>query len=230
MSSKTTSPEAIFFDLDGTLFDTAPDLAFALNEVLQQHQKATVTVDALRPHAGTGSRSMIQFGFNIDEQDAGYEQIKTQFLNCYAKNLLQETEPYPGMLDVLDYLDQHQIPWGIVTNKPEWLTLPLLEHYQLHQRSRCLVAGDTLAQRKPHPAPLHHACKLTQTNASNCIYIGDTETDMQAAKAAEMFAILALYGYQPPNAKPDTWHSDFSIQAPRDLLAWVDKTFLEKSP
>lgn len=211
----------LFFDLDGTLLDTAPDLLYAMNQILEEYNKPTVMLDQFRSHAGHGSKAMIKYCFEIDETNTQYKEIKTKFLKVYQQNLTKQTRLFPGMEQVLDHLDAQQTNWGVITSKPEWLTKPLLDHFGIIERSKCIVSGDTLTQRKPHPAPLQHACKITNTKPTESVYIGDTEIDIIAAKAAGMQTILATYGYHYDNSPLEEWDADFMIQSPLEIISWL---------
>ncbi len=213
--------DIVFFDLDGTLLDTAPDLYSAMLKTLAHFDRDEVPYNRFRPHIHTGTRSMILESFDIDETHRDYEEIRKIFLSHYENTLTDETDYFPGMDKVLNHLDKKNKLWGIVTSKPEWLTKPLLKHFNIDKRSQCIVSGDTLPKKKPHPDPLLHACKLTNTQASASAYVGDTEMDMQAAKAAGMLAIAALYGYRTPDSRPEEWNADHLVQSPLEILQYL---------
>ena len=216
------SINAIFFDLDGTLLDTAPDLAFALNTILVEQQRAPLPFEQIRPWVSFGARTMIKQAFQItDPADPWLEPLRQRFLKIYAENLANQTRLFVGMEEVLAILEQQKISWGIVTNKPTWLTIPLLEKLGLANRSVCNVSGDTLALNKPHPAPLFHACQLANCIPENCIYVGDALRDIEAGQRAGMQTVVALYGYIGEEEKPAQWGATGMISQPLDLLAWV---------
>jgi N-acetyl-D-muramate 6-phosphate phosphatase len=202
---------ALLFDLDGTLADTAPDLAAALNHVLLQENHQTLPLTTIRQVASDGARGLLQLGFGIDEQHADFQRLRTDFLTYYATHIADHTTLFSGMEDILHRLETLSIPWGIVTNKPQQLTRALLEKLQLLSRASCVISGDSLPERKPHPAPLLHAAKLLSLPAEACCYVGDAERDIQAAKAARMVSIAALYGYLHPEATPTTWQADIYV-------------------
>ncbi len=210
--------KAVLFDLDGTLLDTAPDLAAALNNVLANEGHAPLPLQKIRPYAGHGSRGLLQYGLGIDENHAKFNTLSQQLLDFYSQNIVNNTHLFPGMEQVLTQLENKKIPWGIVTNKPGWLTQSLLEHLQLTVRAACVVSGDTLPKRKPDPAPLLHACAQLQINPSDCIYIGDSESDMQAGARAGMPTALALYGYIPDTVSPLQWGANYAINNPLEIL------------
>jgi 2-phosphoglycolate phosphatase len=212
--------QAVLFDLDGTLLDTAQDLIAALNAL--NHTQVTHT-PVMRAAAGRGSRAFIKAGLNIDEDDERYPLIAEQWLMHYENHLLNSTQLFTGMERVLDYLDQQHIPWGIVTNKAEKFTLPILNGLQLSERTKCVISGDSLTNRKPHPEPLLHACTILQVQPQHCIYVGDSETDIIASKAAGLTSIAALYGYIAEEENPKRWNADGYIQHPEEILQWVTR-------
>ncbi len=211
---------SLFFDLDGTLFDTAADITTALNKVLQRYDQPVVSFDHVRQYVALGSKAILTCGFSSEAPSFDMDQLRDEFLLDYRKHLVDQTTLYDGMADVLNYLDEARIPWGVVTNKPGWLAEPILVHFELNQRSRCLIAGDTLSERKPHPLPLFRACEIVGVNPNKSAYVGDTETDVQAAKAAGMLSILAQYGYGTPHEVINA-NSDTVIQQPVDILRWL---------
>lgn len=210
--------KAILFDLDGTLLDTAPDLAFALNFLLEKNSRPTIPFDVVRPLAGHGGKALIRLGFNIDETHENFAILWKELLIIYSQHLADNTQIFPGMTVILEKLVAEKIPWGIVTNKPGWLTKPLLEYFSLLNSAACIVSGDTLPYHKPHPEPLRYACKQLNCLPNESIYVGDAECDMQAAKNAGMKSVIALYGYIPATEKPESWQADRSIKNPLDLL------------
>jgi 2-phosphoglycolate phosphatase len=212
--------QAVFFDLDGTLIDTAPDLSFAIDETLNQFGRKPIPFQELRQHLNS-TQAILQLGFQIDESDSSYPSIQKTFLSLYLENLTRETLLFPGMEQVLDYLDLQKISWGIVTNKPFILTEPILKHFKLLERSSCVIAGDTLAVRKPHPDPLLHACKLSNISPENAVYVGDNEIDILTAKAAGIFSIGVQYGYHALSNPPEKWDADLLVASSDELMSWL---------
>ncbi|OUR72385.1 phosphoglycolate phosphatase [Methylophaga sp. 41_12_T18] len=212
---------AILFDLDGTLADTAPDLAFALNTLLQEQGHSTLTYEAIRPVASHGSVALIKLGFNIGPEDDGYKALQQRFISLYQQNIARETRLFDGMEAVLAKLEANNISWGIVTNKPAFLTDPLVEKLALADRAACVVSGDTTAHSKPHPAPMLHACELINHAPEDCLYIGDAERDIQAGKNTNMRTMTARWGYLAPHDHPESWQADVIIDHPRDILQWL---------
>jgi N-acetyl-D-muramate 6-phosphate phosphatase len=212
---------AVLFDLDGTLLDTAPDMIDALNTLLAQQGRAPLPYMLARTQVSHGSTGMLKQAFPDIPQGDAFEQLRTRFLSLYSARIAQETVLFPGCDTVLDALAQQGIAWGIVTNKPAFLTEPLLKALDLAQRAGCVVSGDTLAERKPHPAPLLHAAQLLALPPQQCVYVGDAQRDVQSAHAAGMQVLLALYGYLGPEDQPDSWQADVQIRSPVEILQWL---------
>jgi phosphoglycolate phosphatase len=212
------APRAVLFDLDGTLADTGPDLAFALNETLRHFQCDPLPYAAIRPVVSHGAIALVRLGFGMQPDAPGFAARRQFLLDVYAENLCRETVLFPGMAQVLEHLEARDLPWGIVTNKPAWLTDPLIEAMQLGGRAGCVVSGDTCANRKPHPEPILHACALLDSEPAASWYVGDAGRDIQAGKAAGCLTIAALYGYLHPEDPPDTWQADLTIDSPGQLL------------
>lgn len=211
----------VLFDLDGTLVDTAPDLGFALNTLLEQEGRQTIDHARIRPVASHGSAGLLNLGFGIEKDDPAYPALQQRFLTLYAENIARESALFIGMQDVLDTLAANGIRWGVVTNKPSFLTMPLMEALQLTQSAACIVSADTTPHSKPHPAPMLHACELVDTKPMECIYIGDAERDIQAARNAQMRSVVALYGYISETDTPESWQADCAINHPYEILQWI---------
>ena len=211
---------AVLFDLDGTLIDTAPDLAAALNHVLHLHNKPSLLLETIRPVASDGAAGLLKLGFNIFPGTKKFEELKICLLAYYEKNIAQKSCLFPGINNILDQCEEKNIPWGIVTNKPAYLTKKLLSALQLEKRTDCIVCGDTLAQKKPHPAPLLFAAEKLKHSIQHCCYIGDAPRDMASAKSAGMFAIAALYGYVN-EADILSAQADSVIFSPDDLRKFI---------
>lgn len=212
---------AVLFDLDGTLLDTAPDLANVLNAMRSQRQLPALPLSLIKPAVGSGSNAMMKLAFDLDNTDHDYPLIVEQFFNLYMDSLAEETTLFPGMESVLTHLENNGIRWGIVTNKPARFTDVLLDKLALSQRSACVISGDTLDKRKPHPAPILHACELLDCKPAATLYIGDTVTDVIASKAAGTIALAALYGYISPSDDPPLWQADGYIHKPVEIIDWV---------
>ena len=214
--------KCVLFDLDGTLVDTAPDMAFALNQTLSRHDREPLPQAVIRSSVSLGGAALVKLAFNMVESDPDFTRIRDEFLAIYRANLCRHSRLFPGMEQVLARLERSNIPWGIVTNKPAWLTHPLTQALQLDTRATCIVSGDTLAQRKPHPAPLLHACKQLRRSAQETVYVGDDRRDVQAGSSAGAATLVARYGYIGPNEDPQTWGADGYIDRPEEILSWIE--------
>ena len=208
----------MLFDLDGTLADTAPDLARALNRVRAANGLAPMPLELTRPYTSSGARGLLKIGFSMEPGDERYETLKLQFLDFYAAEICIETRLFEGMAELLDRLEQDKLPWGVVTNKAERFTRPLLQCLRLGERSACIVGGDTAARAKPHPDPLLHAAAALRLPPSACLYVGDDLRDVQAARAAGMPVIAAKYGYLGDGGAIESWQADAIIGHPREVL------------
>lgn len=214
--------ETVLFDLDGTLVDSLPDLAYAMNVVLQEQQQPTIDLDTIRPSISHGARAMLRFALG-SEQYPNFDDLHQRMLEIYADNIANKTALFSGMEQVLDYIEQNYKGWGIITNKYAHFTDLLLDKLSLSQRSLCNISGDTLSESKPHPAPLLHACDLTQTRPENCIYIGDAQRDIEAGQRAGMQTLVALFGYIGEDDKPETWGATGFLKQPQDLIDWLEQ-------
>jgi len=212
--------EALLLDLDGTLLDTAPDMGGALNRLRAEHGREPLPDASIRPVVSHGAMRLVALGFP-EAAGAEFERLRLRFLEIYAANLAIGTRLFPGFETVLATLESRGLPWGIVTNKPGWLTDPLLEALDLGRRAACAVSGDTVSERKPHPLPLLHAARLLGVDAERCVYVGDAERDIQAGRAAGMTTVVAAYGYLSADDDPLRWQPHGIVQAPGELLTWV---------
>ena len=219
--SKHVSIKTILFDLDGTLADTAPDLAAALNTVLVNNGREALPFETIRPVVSHGGQALIKLGFQIEPDHAEFELLYSTLLDYYKNNIATHTRLFSGMDKVLKKIEQLDLNWGVVTNKPGWLTEPLMDALNLSHRTACIVSGDTLIERKPHPAPLLHACELAGSQANECIYIGDAERDIVAGERAGMTTLVALFGYIDEHDQPQNWGSDGMIKTPQEILDWL---------
>lgn len=211
-------PEAVFFDLDGTLADTAPDLAGALNRLKAEQGLVPSPLAQLRPQVSNGVRGMLGIGFGLTPDAPRYPAIAERFLQLYASALCVETRLFAGIDEVLSHLDGSGITWGIVTNKAERFARPLIEALGLTSRCACIVGGDTAARPKPFADPLLYACSSAGVAPADSLYIGDDIRDIQAGKAAGMRTIAAAYGYLGSSPPVSSWSADAIIGHPLDLL------------
>ncbi|TGE81412.1 haloacid dehalogenase [Pseudoalteromonas sp. KS88] len=209
--------DAFIFDLDGTLLDTADDLGAALNTVLVSHNLPTVSADIYRPAASNGAVALLQAGFgdlwlNQEDQNA----LRQQLLTAYSDNIAVHSRCFDGVAQLLLALEKKNIKWGIMTNKPSFLTIPLISQIKTLHNAQAVVSGDTLEVAKPSPLPLLHTAELLAVDPRRCLYIGDAERDIQAAKAAGMRSATALWGYVPSESDALDWNADFNWQSPID--------------
>ncbi|HTS23480.1 MAG TPA: phosphoglycolate phosphatase [Casimicrobiaceae bacterium] len=212
---------AVLFDLDGTLADTAGDLAAALNRVREDRDLPPLPVAELRPHASDGARGLLGAGLGVTRENPEWETLREAFLDYYAAGLAIHTRLFDGAEDVLSGIEQRGLAWGVVTNKAARFTLPLLDWLGLAARADVVVCGDTTPQTKPHPAPLLHAAEALGVGAASCVYLGDAERDVVAAHAAGMAALVARYGYIGAAIAPESWAPDGLIDSLPALLDWL---------
>lgn len=198
---------AVLFDLDGTLVDTAPDMVAVLQSMQTDSGVEPVTYELGRSYVSNGAVGLLQLGFP-EADDASIDAMRLQFLELYAARICESSSVFPGLDGLVDALDEADLPWGVVTNKPGHLTEPLMDALALAERAACCVSGDTLPERKPDPAPLHHACSLAGFAASRTLYVGDSSRDMAAGLAAGMGTIAAAYGYITPDDSAEDWGAD----------------------
>ena len=214
------STQAVFFDLDGTFADTAPDLAYALNRMRAARAMPPVPLSATRPVTSMGARGMLQAGFGITPLESDYVAMRDEFLRLYEKHLCRKTRVFPGIETLLAELHVRDLSWGIVTNKAERYAKPLIAALRLEIRCACIIGGDTTGHLKPHPAPLLAACHVLGVPAANCVYVGDDERDVLAGRAAGMKTVAVRYGYLN-GGTPDAWGADLVIDRPQDLLDFL---------
>ncbi|WP_454720437.1 MULTISPECIES: phosphoglycolate phosphatase [Cupriavidus] len=211
--------DAVFFDLDGTLADTAPDLAAAANRLVTEHGRPPVAYERLRPVASHGARGLIGAAFGKSPADPEFPALRDTFLDYYEADIAVHTHLFDGMGEVLDALEAAGIRWGIVTNKVTRFTTPLVAAIGLAPRAAAVVSGDTTPHAKPHPAPLLRAAEVSGVAPSRCAYVGDDLRDIQAGKAAGMATITAAYGYCGDGEPPEEWGADYLVRHPSELIA-----------
>lgn len=211
------APAAVFFDLDGTLADTAADLAGALNAMREHRGLASLPLAALRPYASMGARGLIGQGFGIGPDHTGYEPMRVEFLERYEAAMCVHTRLFEGMAELLDALEARAIVWGVVSNKVERYVRPILAELGLLRRCAGAIGGDTTPHAKPHPEPLLHAARLARVDPTRCVYVGDDHRDVQAGRAAGMITVAAAYGYCGSASSPSGWGADHVVDGPLDL-------------
>ena len=202
-------------------WEDAPDMAAALNVLREEMSVSPLPFALVRPQVSNGAIALIRVGFP-EAIGAEFERLRMRFLEIYRANLAVHTQLFPGFELVLQRLEECAIPWGVVTNKAAWLTEPLLESLGLRQRAGCVLSGDTLPERKPHPRPLLVAAGQLGVAATDCVYVGDALRDVQAANGAGMRALGAGFGYLNPLDEPHSWPVAGWLAAPADLLPWLD--------
>lgn len=210
--------EAVLLDLDGTLVDTAPDMGTALNNLLIEENLAPIPLETIRPYVSQGALVLTKLGFSEHVAESKIEPLRQRYLDHYRAIVADNSVIFDGFEQVLGKLQDQGMPWGIVTNKPEWLTTPLLEQLALHEHAAVVISGDTLEKRKPDPLPLIVAAETIGIDCRNCVYIGDDPRDINAGKAAKMKTLIAAYGYIPADTNLDEWQADGLIARPIDLL------------
>jgi phosphoglycolate phosphatase len=215
-------PRAVLFDLDGTLIDSAPDLAGACNEMRAERGLAALPYGELRRMVGTGARGMVGVGFGLGPTDDGYLALRDEFLDRYERRMTRETTVFASMRPLLDWLAAQALPWGIVTNKATRFAAPLIESLGLAGAAAVLVCGDTGAHAKPQPAPLLEAARRLALAPGDCIYVGDDQRDVEAGRAAAMGTVVAAWGYLGVGAAPGAWGADRVIEHPDELITLID--------
>lgn len=213
--------EVVLLDLDGTLIDSAPDLAGAANDLRASHGLEPLPYEHLRPMVGAGARGMVGIAFDRRPGDAGYDELRAAFLVRYAERMLDSTHVFDEMLPVLDAIEAAGLRWGIVTNKALQLARPIVAGLGLDERAAVLVGGDSTPFAKPHPEPLFEAARQVGAQPRHCVYIGDDLRDIQAGRAAGMAVLAAGWGYLGVGEPVESWGADAVADRPAALLKWL---------
>jgi len=211
-------PGAILFDLDGTLIDSAPDLAGACNDMRIARGHEPIAFERLRTMVGSGARGMVGAGFALAPGDPGYAELRAEFLRRYEARMTQETRVFAAVSPLLERLEREGLPWGIVTNKAAQLAEPLVAQLGFAAAAAAIVCGDTTPHSKPHPAPLLEAARRVGVAPGRCVYVGDDRRDVDAGRAAGMLTIVAAWGYLGIDGPPESWGADAIISRPDELL------------
>lgn len=212
---------AVLFDLDGTLADTAPDMARTVNVMRERRALAPIALDIVRPHVSQGARGMIGAAFGLTPEDAGFGALREEFLEIYAEGLCVDSRLFPGMPELLESIERRPLAWGVVTNKHERFARPVMAGLGLGERAAVLVGGDTCERAKPFPDPLLHAARALAIEPSAILYVGDDIRDVQAARAAGMPVLAAGYGYLGNGPGPHEWGADAVVDSPAGIAAWA---------
>ena len=213
--------EAVLFDLDGTLADTAPDMTRTVNEMRARRGLPPVASELVRPHVSKGARGMLQAAFEVATDHPDFPAMREEFLQIYTENLCVDTRLFPGMGELLDRLEADAIAWGVVTNKFERLARPLIDGLGLGARAAVVIGGDTCPRAKPFPDPLLFAAASMGVAPIHTLYVGDDERDVQAARAAGMPVVIAGYGYLGDGPPPALWKADAIVNSPAELSQWI---------
>lgn len=201
---------AVLFDLDGTLVDTAPDFILAVNKQRHIHGFSPLNEMSIRNTVSEGARALVSLSFSCQENEDRFLQKHNELLALYMQHIADNSRLFPGMDDLLHWLEAHQIPWGIVTNKPRRFSEPLLDGLRLSERCQALVCPDDVVNKKPDPEPLYLACSILQADPLNTVYIGDHNRDIEAGRRAGMKTIAATYGYIPETDNVEDWKADYN--------------------
>lgn len=210
----------ILFDLDGTFADTAPDITHSINLLRQECGLEPLTEEHLRPWVSHGTSAIVEQSFGKTEK---FPQLRQRFLDIYRENTCVYSQPFSGIAALLDYISKRNMKWGIVTNKPSFLTDPLMQQLGYSESAACIISGDTCEFRKPHPGQMLLAAQLCECQPEECLYLGDHPRDIQAGNDANMLTIVAAFGYLSEEDDPHTWGADHIIQHPLELREWMEQ-------
>jgi phosphoglycolate phosphatase len=213
----------VLFDLDGTLLDTGRDMAEALNRLLDERGLERLPYTTLRPLVSHGSQALIGLAFSVRPEDPPFETLRSRFLELYAANLADQTRFFDGMEGLLTEIESLAIPWGVVNNKPGWLTGPLMKALGLATRAAVVVSGDTTPRPKPHPDPLFYACRAVGVDPRHCTYVGDAARDIEAGLRAGMLTVAAAFGYLGKDDDPYSWGAHATVDHPSEIRQYLHR-------
>lgn len=214
--------EAVLFDLDGTLIDSAPDLGAAADKMRVDRGLPSLPSERYRPMAGAGARGMLGVAFGLTPEHPDYETLREEFFANYERCMTQRTYAFAGVVELIDELLQRELAWGVVTNKSKRFTEPLTRAMPLFASARAIVSGDTTPYAKPHPEPLLEAARRLDLTPARCLYVGDDERDIVAGLAAGMGTVAATYGYLGQKTDVTSWGAHAAIHSPAELLQFLD--------
>lgn len=214
--------DAVLFDLDGTLIDTAPDMVAVLLALQHAHGLDPLPYDLARANVSNGALGLVRLAFP-DVPETKFDALHQEYLQRYEDSVCVDSQIFPDLPELLDALDERKLPWGVVTNKPRRMTDPLLAALKLTSRVSCAISGDTLPQRKPHPAPLLLGCRQSGARPQRTVYVGDAARDMEAGRAAGLMTIAAAYGYIVPGDDPAAWQADAIASDTQELTQMLLK-------
>jgi phosphoglycolate phosphatase len=222
--SVNLSLSCVLFDLDGTLVDTAPDLIAALNRALHNYGFEAVSIAAIKPYISYGAAAMIAKSLPENNHNEQLQSTLLDYmLSSYQNHIAEKSRLFTGMADILESIEKQGLKWGVVTNKRERFTKPLMDELQLTHRAACIISGDSTANSKPHPEPMFKACKQANVKPKECVYIGDAAHDIEAGRRAEMQTLAAVYGYLKPDDQPENWGADALIKQPAEIANWFEQ-------
>ena len=213
--------QLILFDLDGTLVDTAPDLGGTVNRMREARGLTALSIESYRPSVSQGAKGLLEFGLDLTPEQTAYEAAVEEFLVIYEAHICDHSQLFPGIANLLDWIEASSRQWGVVTNKRTRFTLPLMDALQLSQRASCIVCADTTAAAKPSPLPMLYALDKAGCTAAQTIYIGDDERDVVAGKAAYMRTAAITYGYHSPESHPSSWGADLLFASPTEITQYL---------
>ncbi len=213
--------KTVLFDLDGTLIDTAPDMAGALTALCREENQPLLSYEQVRPVVSNGSAALVKLAFGELEDEKRLMHLKRRYLEIYEENICIDSALFKGIETVLAHIENHGLNWGVVTNKPGWLTRPLMNSLCLTQRAATIVSGDTTPNSKPHPDPMHYACDEAESQSRECLYVGDARRDIEAGRNAGMKTLVANYGYIETGEDVTTWGADAIVNDPEAILLYL---------
>jgi phosphoglycolate phosphatase len=217
--------QAVLFDLDGTLLDTAPDFAVVVNQLRQRHGQPALDYAPIRATVSHGARALVKLALQVQEHEPAFESLRQELLALYSQHLAVNTTTFPGIDDLLDWLDQEALPWGIVTNKPRLYAEPILRALKLDQRCHTLICPDDVSRTKPDPEPLQLACQQLRCHTGNAIYLGDHRRDIEAGQNAGMPTVAATYGYIDASDPAQHWQADYYIDHADQIRPLLETEF-----